>query len=258
MQCPASRSLGLLIITHSCSPKNIFCPCPKDKARPTSYSFPTNSVWTDLRKTPATYGSAWPGIVWFFCSSVRPHLFSILKTRSVLTWKQPAKALVIFHQTVTSQWPIFFFHSFFFQLRLIKWSSCLFFPLPPEAENTDFEETYSSFASLPLFPASMDGQPWEGWSSQRGPLCQQGSPPAPVGMAAGCQPLGSQAQLGHTCQGMGTANGSDTCWLTTFLLGVWRHAVSSPCFHWKFWVFSMRWWHRNNLSVSVHWPNEPG
>lgn len=104
-----SHSLGLLIIPHSCSAlqKRSSAHVPEDKARSTSYSFPTNSVWTDLRKTLPTYGSAWPGIVWFFCSSVRPHLFSILKTRSVQTWKQPGKALVIFHRTVTSQWPNF-------------------------------------------------------------------------------------------------------------------------------------------------------
>lgn len=104
-----SLSLGLLIITRSCSAlqKRSSAHVPKDKARSTSYTFPTNSIQTDLRETPLVYDSAWPGIVWFFCSSVRPHLFSILKSRSVLTRKQPGKALVIFHQTVTSQWPIF-------------------------------------------------------------------------------------------------------------------------------------------------------
>lgn len=86
------------------------------------------------------------------------------------------------------------------------------------------------------------------------PLSQQGSSPAPVGTAAGCQLLGSQALPGHTCQGTGTASGSDICWLTAFLLCVWSHAAS-----WKFrGDFSMGWWHGNSLCASVHWPDEPG
>lgn len=67
------------------------------------------------------------------------------------------------HKSLTD----FFLHSFFFWLRLIKWSSCLFFPLPPEAENAHFGETYSSFASLPLLHASVDGQPLRGLSQPR-------------------------------------------------------------------------------------------
>lgn len=149
----------------------------------------------------------------------------------------------------------FFFHSFFFQLRLIKWSSCLFFPLPTEAKNTNFGETYSSFASLPLFHTTVDGQPLGGLVlPAQVPLFQQGSSLAPVGLAAGCQLLGSQAQPGHTCQGMGTANRSGTCWLTAFLLCVCSHTVS-----WMFrGDFSVGWWHRNSLCASVHWPDEPG
>lgn len=159
---------------------------------------------------------------------------------------------MIFHQIVTSQWPIFS-SSFFFQLRLIKWSSCLFFPLSPEAENTNFGETYSSFVSLPLFHPSVDGQPlrglvlpaWHFSPSRALPCSSQHGNRVPA--------LGSQVQPGHMCQGMGTANGSDSCWLTVFLLFVWSHAVS-----WKFrGDFSMGWWHRNSLCASVHWPDEP-
>lgn len=58
-----------------------------------------------------------------------------------------------------------FFLQFLFLAKTDQ--SCLFFPLPPEAENSHFGETYSSFASLPLFHVSVDGQPLRGLSQPR-------------------------------------------------------------------------------------------
>lgn len=156
------------------------------------------------------------------------------------------------HKSLTD----FFLHSFFFWLRLIKWSSCLFFPLPPEAENAHFGETTAHLLlSLYFMPVWMDSH-WEGCPSP-GTLVPAGLFPCSSQHSSRVPAPGQPSPAWTHVLGHGHCK-----WIWYLLIDsfppVWSHAVSSPCFHWKFrGDFSMGWWHRNSLCASVHWPDEP-